>query len=65
MAKAKNFLTVAEVAAEVRVNPETVRRWVQAGKLPALDIGGGYRIEREDFDQLLADLRVSTPVVAK
>lgn len=58
------YLTTAEVAAELRVNPETVRRWVRDGALPALPVGRGYRIARADFDALVAQLRTTTPVVS-
>ncbi|UUW92683.1 helix-turn-helix domain-containing protein [Pimelobacter simplex] len=60
----ERFLTTAEVAAELRVNPETVRRWINAGKLPAVRLGPtNYRVERKDFDALVAQLRTTTPLV--
>jgi len=31
-----SMLTVQEVAKELRVNPETVRRWVRSGRLPSV-----------------------------
>jgi excisionase family DNA binding protein len=52
-------MTVDEVADHFRVNPETVRRWIRAGALPVLDLGGpraGYRIRRADLDAF-ADAR--------
>ncbi len=33
------LLTVAEAARECRRNPETVRRWIWEGKLPAQKLG--------------------------
>lgn len=48
----EEWLTVEEVADFFRVNPETVRRWIRAGELPVLDLGGpraGYRIRRSDL----------------
>ena len=43
-------LTVAEVAGRLGVSDVTVRRWIAAGELAALRIGGraGYRIRPED-----------------
>lgn len=39
------LLTVAEVAEIYRVDPETVRRWLKAGRLNYVRLpGGGYRI---------------------
>lgn len=62
MAQRPRFLTTAEVAAELRLNPETIRRWINAGALPAVQTGRDYRIERTDFDDLIERLRVSTPL---
>jgi len=53
----REWLTVDEVAAIFRVNIETVRRWIRAGELPALNLGGprsGYRIKRADLDAFIA-----------
>lgn len=53
MAEREALLTVAEVAAELRVSTMTVYRLVQAGELPAFRIGKNYRIKREDLDAYL------------
>jgi excisionase family DNA binding protein len=47
------FLTVADVAELLRLNPQTVRNWIDQGSLPALRIGRRVRIRREDFQALL------------
>jgi excisionase family DNA binding protein len=47
------LMTVAEVAAILKLNQQTVRNWIDAGKLPALHVGRRVRIKRSDFDQLL------------
>jgi excisionase family DNA binding protein len=41
------LLTPAEVAARFRVNPRTVLRWVEAGKLTCVRTLGGHRRYRE------------------
>ena len=46
-------MTVAEVAAVLKLNQQTVRNWIDQGKLPALHIGRRVRIRRDDFDALL------------
>jgi excisionase family DNA binding protein len=46
-------LTVEEVAAELRVHPETVRQWIRDGELDAFDTGRGYRISRADLDDFI------------
>jgi excisionase family DNA binding protein len=53
VAEHDELLTVDEVAERVKVNPETVRRWVRSGRLPAVKPAGGpYRIHSIDLDRL-------------
>lgn len=50
------WLSVPEVAQLLRVQNDTVRRWIRSGLIPALELGGprsGYRIRREDLDHFL------------
>lgn len=47
------YLTVAEVAALLRLNQQTLRNWIDAGELPALRVGRRVRIRRSDLDELL------------
>lgn len=49
------FVTVAEVANQLRVSNMTVYRLVQAGQLPAVRVGRSYRIREEDVDRYLAE----------
>ena len=50
------FLTVAEVAAILRLNQQTIRNWIDAGKLPAVRVGARrVRIPRSDFDRLISE----------
>ena len=51
------LLTVPEVAARLRINPETVRRWLRRGKLRGVLMGGdrgGYRIAESELVRFLA-----------
>ncbi len=48
-----DFLTVAEVAALLRLNQQTVRNWIDRGELPALRVGRRVRIRRADFHEML------------
>lgn len=48
------FLTVAEVAGQLRVSTMTVYRLIKAGQLPAVRVGKSYRVREEDVDQYLA-----------
>lgn len=43
------MLTVPEAAKRVRRDPETVRRWIRAGKLRARKIGTQHFIEEDDL----------------
>ena len=53
-AETEQLLTPAEVAAMFRVDPKTVTRWAQAGKLNAIRTLGGHRRYREvEVRQLL------------
>ena len=63
-----DLLTVAEVAAALRVNPKTVARWAQAGDLPAVrTIGGHRRFHARDVAALLHEekTRGQPPLLTK
>lgn len=47
------MLTAEEVAAELGVDPSSVRRWIAAGELPATRLPGlrpRYRVKRADVE---------------
>jgi excisionase family DNA binding protein len=46
---------VAEVASILKLNQQTIRNWIDAGKLPALHIGRRVRVKRSDFERLLEE----------
>jgi excisionase family DNA binding protein len=47
------FLTVAEVAALLRLNPQTIRNWIESRTLPAVRVGRRVRVLRRDLDALV------------
>jgi excisionase family DNA binding protein len=49
----ESFLTVAEVAEMLKLNPQTVRNWIDQGSLPALRVGRRVRIKRSDLERML------------
>jgi excisionase family DNA binding protein len=49
------FLTVAEVAALMRVSKMTVYRLVHAGDLPAVRVGRSFRVPEEAVRRYLRD----------
>ena len=50
----QSFVTVAEVARQLRVSNMTVYRLINAGELPAVRVGKSYRLREEDVDAYLA-----------
>lgn len=54
---AEKMLTVDEVADAMRVNPETVRRWIRSGQLRGVRMatgrgGGAYKIPESELVRL-------------
>lgn len=50
-----HLMTPAEVAVAFRVDPKTVTRWAQAGKLNSIrTLGGHRRFDRAEIRALLA-----------
>lgn len=47
------FLTVAEVAAMMRVSKMTVYRLVHAGEMPAARVGRSFRVPRQAVEEYL------------
>ena len=60
------LMTPAEVAALFRVDPKTVTRWADAGKLTAVRTLGGHRRYRQDEVQnLLVASSISLPIAGE
>jgi excisionase family DNA binding protein len=51
---ASKFRDVQNVADELGVDVQTVRRWIHAGRLPAVRPGKEYRIREADLEEFLA-----------
>ncbi len=49
----EKFLTIAEVAARLRVSKMTVYRVVHSGELPAIRVGRSFRVTEKDVDEYL------------
>jgi excisionase family DNA binding protein len=52
------LLTVAEVAASMRVSKMTVYRLIKAGDLAAVRVGKNFRIRETEVERYLADRAV-------
>lgn len=54
----QRFYTTEEVASLLKVDPESVRRYVRSGKLKAVKLGGKFiRIDRADLDNFINSLK--------
>lgn len=47
------MLTVPEAAKRVGRDPETVRRWIRAGKLPSKKVGTQHLVDENDLAALV------------
>ena len=66
MSDSQVLMTPAEVAALFRVDPKTVTRWADAGKLTAVRTLGGHRRYRQDEVQnLLVASSISLPTASE
>ncbi len=55
----QRFYTTDEVAGLLKVDPETVRRYVRSHKLRAVKLGGKFiRIEKSDLDKFIEQLKI-------
>ena len=57
----ETYLTVAEVAATLKLNQQTVRNWIDAGTLPAVRVGRRVRIKSSDFQRIIAESYSGAP----
>ena len=55
------MLTVPEVARLMQRNPETIRRWIREGKLPASKVGMQHLIAEADLARVNARARAGGP----
>ena len=52
----QEVLTVKEAAARLKLNPETIRRWIKSGHIRAVSLGSdraGFRIPESEVTRLL------------
>ena len=55
------MLTVPEAARRLRRNPETLRRWIREGKLPARKVGTQHVIDDRALDAFEMARRLPVP----
>jgi excisionase family DNA binding protein len=52
------YLTAEEIAAELRVDISSVRRWLRSGELASVRIGRQYRVERTVYEAFVKSREV-------
>ena len=66
---ASEWLTVDEVAVELKCSRDTITRLIEAGRLPAKNVGQGkhaaYRVRRGDLDALTVPPPAKVPRVGR
>src|SRR6516164_2409193 len=50
-ASMSKIMTVSEVAAQLRINRNTIYKMLRSGRLPAFRIGSDYRFDAEALDR--------------
>jgi excisionase family DNA binding protein len=55
MTKAKQVMTVKEIAEYMGVHPMTIYKYVQGGKIPAFKIGASWRILRDSIKKWIEE----------
>ena len=55
MAKAKQVMTVKEIAEYLDVHPMTIYKHVKGGKIPAFKIGTSWRIRRDSIKKWIEE----------
>ncbi len=51
-----NILGIKEVSAYLHIKEQTVYRLVQQGKIPALKIGGQWKVKGEHLDRMFDEI---------
>lgn len=52
---ASEWLSVEDIANELKVTIDTVRAWIRKKQLPAYRVGRDYRIRQADYRKFLED----------
>ena len=47
------YYTVEEIAEKLKLNPETIRRYIRAGDIEVYKFGREFRIDEEAFEKFL------------
>ncbi len=53
---ANGIMDIKEVASYLKIKEQTVYRLVQKGKIPALKIGGQWKIKKDHLDRMFDEI---------
>jgi len=60
MKENKKLLTLEEAAERCRVTPETIREWINSGKLRGVKLAGwSIRIDEEDLEKFIEESKTN------
>ncbi len=51
------FLTVKEISEKLQVHWQTVLTYIKSGKLRAVKLGRGYRVDPDDFTKFIEGMK--------
>lgn len=55
MAKAKQVMTVKDIAEYLDMHPMTIYKFVREGRIPAFKVGTSWRIKRESIQRWIKE----------
>ena len=55
------YISTQELADRLGVSVFTIRRYIRAGKLPAVKLDGSYRVSHEDIAEFLKSREIGHP----
>lgn len=53
----ETFYTVGQVAEKLQIHWQTVLSYIKSGKLRAVKLGRGYRIDPDDFNKFIESIK--------
>ncbi|MBM3500173.1 MAG: helix-turn-helix domain-containing protein [Armatimonadetes bacterium] len=58
-----DILTTKEAAAYLRTTPDTIRRLLRQRRMPAMKLGGAWRLRKGDLDEMFTETLVDETLV--
>ncbi len=58
-----DVLTTREAAAYLKTTPDTIRRLLRQHRLPAMKLGGSWRLRKSDLDEMFTETLVDEALI--